>query len=132
MKNQIVTAALACLCLLFGSYEKEPEFVTDNQYLSYNGIEDVKAVMATAETDDGLFYFCNRQGKDWFARFDEGTKALEEEWWGRVRKYGGNKSNKGIVYANYNAITNKHKDYSNAWYLELSYDEEFESLFVYL
>lgn len=90
MKKQLVWFVLLLGLVLAGcNDENEVLYVTDDEFLIKNGIEDVVRVFHEdrVEKETTVMYYGNRKGKDWFALFDEKSGILLEEWYGKDREY---------------------------------------------
>lgn len=90
MKKQLVWFVLLLGLVLAGcNDENEVLYVTDDEFLIKNGIEDVVRVFQVdrVEKETMVIYYGNRKGKDWFALFDAKSGILLEEWYGKDREY---------------------------------------------
>lgn len=78
---------LLCLFSFTGCNNDETiTYVTSDDLLNKNNITDVTGLLQRVEQEEGILYFGNRKGKDWFALFDN-AGILQEEWYGKDRSY---------------------------------------------
>lgn len=87
MIKHLKVAIFLYLCLFISGCEKDDVSYYSDEFLRSSGITDVEICFESKpiDSENSVWYYGLRKGKEWFALFDKSKKSLVKEWYGKAQ-----------------------------------------------